>query len=58
MYDAYLGFAEELAKQNLEVQIRNHLKRPYRPRLEFIPNPIEEYFSGLAKIAEDHFLNF
>ncbi len=52
------GFAEELAKQNLEVQIRNHLKRPYRPRLEFIPNPIEEYFSGLAKIAEDHFLNF
>ena len=50
------GLAEKLSKANLDMQMRNHLRRPQLPRLFFITDSSDEYFLGLTKIATEHFL--
>lgn len=50
------GFAKDLPAQGLGEKLHRNLNRPNLPRLAFLPNSQEEYFSGLAKIAEETFL--
>lgn len=51
------SFAAELSKKRIDLQMRNFLKRSQLPKLLFMPDPQEEYFAGLRKIAVEKFLN-
>lgn len=51
------SFAAELSQKRVDLQMRNFLNRSHLPKILFMPDPQEEYFTGLRKIAVEKFLN-